>query len=782
MSAPGVRARIVHLSDLHFGGGADARLLDPLRVLLADIQPTFLVVSGDVVNSPRPRSVRTAAKYLESVRSAAGVSPERVIVVPGNHDYKVLGLFGLRRLTRVPFEVYFRREGLSLAAWRRWRLYARLMLSALWPWSRDLQDQLIVHEDRLLGVVFLCFNSTPPFEWFGLATGCVQPAVISEASRWCAQTRTQALARIAVVHHHPVPIPYVGTTARDRLEESFMVFYNAGAFLRELGRGGVDLVLHGHKHFSGLTRVSYDLPDGSQAQLGVLAAGSALHQEPSEPLGNEFNVITLLDDGTIGLDQWYYSADIRRRDESRHLSLRRLTDVRERRRWELRDEALHIEVQEKTETLTRSGYTNVEMRLHRCRPPGTISKWNLGDLLAERPAYIRDVALVPTVNPRFSALVIDQAKTHLRSVVADIELGEDLRPSDGPFDIGYSYRLLNCHALSELEFRRKYPRSAGGAAWEYATASAEDWVDLLRLTVEFPSDLDLDADIDDFGAQALYVPYPPDTKPSKETLRTHDEETARVRRSVRRTGRALVLEITQPVPTFAYRIRWRYKRKDSVSPSLRRAGQLRHLRNALIKSARDAAGGSPNGVHAHTRRSLLHMAQDVAAPLQVIDPGEILDISLSITEDDTGLLRFVAASTPLPELYAETLYPGEGCAGFCFEKGRVLFYNRSLDDIGYFISGDELRRERGRTALRDYETLIAVPWIDRESGLSVGVISIGSTSTSSRFLPIFDMPSRAQEGEASRLLELTGAFAELLEDGVSSVLRLAASGGPGNRP
>jgi hypothetical protein len=53
-------------------------------------------------------------------------------VIPGNHDFKFWGNVGLRRLTRIPFEIYFRRSGLDKGFSYRASTALGLALNALW--------------------------------------------------------------------------------------------------------------------------------------------------------------------------------------------------------------------------------------------------------------------------------------------------------------------------------------------------------------------------------------------------------------------------------------------------------------------------------------------------------------------------------------------------------------------------------------------------------------------------------------------------------------------------
>ena len=90
-------ARLVHLSDLHFGAHDD-RLVAAVEERIADEKPDLVVVSGDFTQRARTGQFEQACAFLERLREAG----HEVLGVPGNHDvplYDVLRRF-LSPLTR----------------------------------------------------------------------------------------------------------------------------------------------------------------------------------------------------------------------------------------------------------------------------------------------------------------------------------------------------------------------------------------------------------------------------------------------------------------------------------------------------------------------------------------------------------------------------------------------------------------------------------------------------------------------------------------------------------
>ena len=73
--------RIVHLSDLHFGGHVDLLQIEALEEFLPSLEPDAVVVSGDVSQRARHGEFQRARAFVLGARKVAPT-----LVVPGNHD------------------------------------------------------------------------------------------------------------------------------------------------------------------------------------------------------------------------------------------------------------------------------------------------------------------------------------------------------------------------------------------------------------------------------------------------------------------------------------------------------------------------------------------------------------------------------------------------------------------------------------------------------------------------------------------------------------------------
>lgn len=90
-------ARLLHLSDLHFGAH-EPDLVEAVEHKIDEEKPDLVVISGDFTQRARTEQFEEASQFLERLRDAG----HEVLGVPGNHDvplYDVLRRF-LSPLTR----------------------------------------------------------------------------------------------------------------------------------------------------------------------------------------------------------------------------------------------------------------------------------------------------------------------------------------------------------------------------------------------------------------------------------------------------------------------------------------------------------------------------------------------------------------------------------------------------------------------------------------------------------------------------------------------------------
>src|SRR5687768_11998524 len=194
-------ARLIHLSDLHFGAH-DPRLVEAVEQRVQEEKPDLVVISGDFTQRARTEQFREACQFLERLREAG----HDVLGVPGNHD--------------VPLYDVLRR-----------------FFSPLTRYKRFIDDELCpLHE--LPGATVLGINTARSLTFKDGRISHEQMEFIRGTFQ-----RTDAKAMRILVTHHPLfalPVgegPELGK-AIGRQEHA----------LDAIAECGVDLLLAGHNH------------------------------------------------------------------------------------------------------------------------------------------------------------------------------------------------------------------------------------------------------------------------------------------------------------------------------------------------------------------------------------------------------------------------------------------------------------------------------------------------------------------------------------------------------
>lgn len=246
-------ARLVHLSDLHFGAHDDDLVLGVERSVDA-LKPDLVVVSGDFTQRARTEQFKEACEFLERLRE----SGQEVLGVPGNHDvplYDVLRRF-LSPLTR----------------------YRRYIDETLCPFI------------EVPGVAVLGINTARSLTFKDGRISEDQVEFIRETF-----SRTDPETTRVLVTHHPLYAVPVG----DEIERAVG---RQELALDAIEEAGVDLLLAGHAHHASAHDAS-ELVTRSGGAL-VVQAGTATSTRVREQ-DQSFNTIDI--DGsrvTVTVNAW----------------------------------------------------------------------------------------------------------------------------------------------------------------------------------------------------------------------------------------------------------------------------------------------------------------------------------------------------------------------------------------------------------------------------------------------------------------------------------------------
>jgi 3',5'-cyclic AMP phosphodiesterase CpdA len=284
--------RIAHLSDLHLlslEGAVPYRLFNKritgylnIRFHRKSVHKPFaveaaaraigglgvdqVVITGDVSNLALENEFELVRAFLaDHLR----LPPERVSLVPGNHDAYTGGAHRSRRFARA-FAAHLR---------------------------SDLPDLTPP------GEVFPYVHLRGPAAIIGLSTALPRPPLV--ASGAIGQVQLQALERIlahpdvkdrtpVILQHHPIHNPPSRAT---QVLEGLRDAEDEARILAKVRRG---LVLHGHLH----RRIHRRLPTDRGHLEAVGATSASLLHESDERMAG-FNVYEILPDGGVGPVEWH---------------------------------------------------------------------------------------------------------------------------------------------------------------------------------------------------------------------------------------------------------------------------------------------------------------------------------------------------------------------------------------------------------------------------------------------------------------------------------------------
>ena len=219
-------ARLIHLSDLHFGAHDD-RLVEAVEAQVDEEKPDLVVISGDFTQRARTEQFKDACAFLQRLRDAG----HDVLAVPGNHD--------------VPLYDVFRR-----------------FLSPLTRYKRFIDDELCpLHE--LPGATVLGINTARSLTF---KEGRISHEQMDFIRETFARTDPKAM-RVLVTHHPLFALPVGESTELTRAVGRHELALDA------IADAGVDLLLAGHYHTTG-AHSARDLATRAGPAL-VIQAGTA---------------------------------------------------------------------------------------------------------------------------------------------------------------------------------------------------------------------------------------------------------------------------------------------------------------------------------------------------------------------------------------------------------------------------------------------------------------------------------------------------------------------------
>jgi len=223
-------------------------------------EPDQIAVTGDLVNLALDEEIERADAWLATLGP-----PDKVCVVPGNHDAYVRGALGRALRTYGPY------------------MSGETLDEHPFPYVRRLGEVAIIG----------CSSAivTPPF----FAAGQVSNAQLGRLGRILDVLGEAGYFRIVLIHHPPCP---------EFAQSRRLGLWKAETFRQAVAQSGAEMILHGHTHESSISSIP-----GRGAEvpvIGVAAASAAPGGHDSPGRYNLFRIEKLGTDWSCTMREFGY--------------------------------------------------------------------------------------------------------------------------------------------------------------------------------------------------------------------------------------------------------------------------------------------------------------------------------------------------------------------------------------------------------------------------------------------------------------------------------------------
>ena len=307
---PGKKLVFIHLSDIHFGKKIDGTEMHRFRAgrsILGDQRSLvehivdecineqqdnvgiFIIISGDIAFQANHDEYKHALSFVQNLITKMRLSPEQIVIVPGNHDvnWKLSDHEISQRFDEFLMFVkdVFDHKFETLYPFVKWDFGVRS--------PRPTPEQIIsVHKAPDHGVVIIGFNSCV-IEDHLLHFGAIGKEQVKLAETALADVDASWI-RVAVMHHHVLPLESKLSLGGNGVEMDGTIVRDYALVERELHALGFDMVLHGHKHEPGvrISQLVHSFKSKQRKNLIVCGAGSAGVEKDELPAdwGNHFAI------------------------------------------------------------------------------------------------------------------------------------------------------------------------------------------------------------------------------------------------------------------------------------------------------------------------------------------------------------------------------------------------------------------------------------------------------------------------------------------------------------
>ncbi len=713
----------LHISDLHFSphdhGDFDREtVLDGLCDAVQthrerdDWAPDLIFVTGDIANRGADKEYEAASGFFDRLLVAAGLSKQRLFVVPGNHDVdRPIGVLLPRTLkTEAEADTFFadppspppterprgvRPEDRHLAKLRAFRQWHESYFKDVHPTERfsacapptvvSLHDGVRVGVLPINTATFSDDGSDHSQLWVGRSWLHRAVRKLNEAS---------PDLRVALMHH---PLDWLHDIERGQIKTELF--------------NSVDVVLRGHLHD---TEAEASVAPGRHV---VQLAAGATWQSPHWPRR-----------------ALYVRASL----HERHLRVRPIRFERDhRRRWTV-DTSLFDD---------HEGYEGVFPIPSKTAPPATSSRSSTPSAPVAARARVQRQERTWTVYPdgiaevrvRLSGVECDDglvlamparpfcaiASDDTARVPGAVRVVRDQPGGRTRFRLEgagqyetceWSYTISNALALDQFDVERLYPTTHGSSALPRGITGRSHVVRFdnghLRLVYEFADDVECHAGPIVRSAQPV-VEAARDDHGVERWERVQDEEN-RCAVDVSADGRTVTLDVDRPVRGYRYTL--------AYTPAARGHALTADAVNHALELL-DLCRGSYSG-HELVGR----LTTEVASALSDCKVGALGSRSSWLgfvwNDRENKRLMLPCFGRHTNQQWSVRFPYGGGVAGHAFRFAKVALWGRGLAPRRSVVFQEQT--DAGSNYTYDYRWVVSVPLLLRPRGPAIGIVSFAS--------------------------------------------------------
>jgi hypothetical protein len=803
--------RIAHLSDIHAGIGFDVNLWEYIKKVIIQGRPNIILISGDVVNSPWPLKLTQIRNELKNLSRDCGAY---LIVVPGNHDMAMSGIYKIW-----PYSKFFRiifygdkqnklNRFSSLSKFHQKSIFKKIFqwlifhpyFIFLWiirkiKFEKETDSPPICYRKK--ESIIFCLDSNFKGD---LATGYIQDKSIYKLNveiEDIKQSRSPNLyfgPRIAVLHHHPLPIPYSNVKEGLTSYEPFLILRNAGTLLKELIKCDFDLILHGHKHFHSFSKISYGEQPDLELGIGVLSAGSSTIRY-NEAGRNSINMIDIHPNGRISTVAYFFGggqsldksdkisafssnfvhsiAAHKIRNYKRAKALQMITCDTYEREIEI-DEIGTAKIYTQVKGFNVYGAYSTDKRSITFKSPG--------GFLPPQYAKLND-----TKSSRGFTLITpgrDELEPS-KSLKCTINFGRIINSGNEPID--YSLSMVAPNSFSQTAWECIHIHKDRNE--EYAGIIIRYPCKFLKIIIQLPEELE--------NPSPYVICEMPKDYPNLTINSDNEIEAASVKKGqfiidsemtdyenskLTKIGEMKwTLEVEYPIVGFFYQIRWRVSEANENSVDKSIIGETKYFTKVLNRYRKSRMQNEETQTIKLIRKALYSLLEFFISQFKSrYDDDEVFELGLYVLDEDSGSILLIDSVTSVhSEPNWKFCIPfGDGIRGATSKKRQTFIYEKTkVDTSGLYIFPGQIASlglldSDGSKFNFDYQAMVSVPIVNPDStdkavpspSEVVGLMSFASNSSSSGILKLIESDDRQPIMEVSELMNLIcqAIFGELI--------------------